>query len=211
MLPLPIELNRMCRLIDVLLLALPLATVVSAQKEPVPELTPEEISLAEQDLKIALVGPGEEAFLQIFIKASIVPDPTIDTSFVYDLILRFDPDRYASPRVGIYPLNFEDQFILWGKRIAVYTRSTSWQSGRFYLQDISSGQQAWIYTDDARRLYIPARPPTPPTKGENPATSSQWMKIIHAIKPGTDLRTMSRWLRLMRYQSRTAVLKQSSR
>ena len=209
--PLPIELNRMCRLIDVLLLTLSLATVVSAQKKLDPKFTPEEISLAEQDLKMVLVGPGEEAYLQIFIQASIVPDPTIDTSFVYDLILRFDPDRYASPRVGIYPLNFEDQFILWGKRIAVYTRSTSWQSGRFYLQDISSGQQAWIYTDDARRLYIPGRRKSSLPQGENPVTSSQWMKTIHAIKPGTDLRTMSRWLRLMRYQSRTAVLKQSNR
>ena len=198
-------------LIDFLLLALPLATIVSAQEASDPHLRPEDIALAEQNLKMVLAGPGEEAFLQIFIKASIVADPTIDTSFVYDLVLRFDPDRYHSPRVGFYPLNFEDQFILWGKRIAVYTRSTSWQSGRFYLQDISSGQQAWIYTDDARRLYIPGRRKSSLPQGENPVTSSQWMKTIHAIKPGTDLRTMSRWLRLMRYQSRTAVLKQSNR
>ena len=199
----------MHRLIDFLLLALPLATIVSAQEATDPHLKPEEIALAEQNLKRVLAGPGEEAFLQIFIKASIVPDPAIDTSFVYDLVLRFDPERYHSPRVGLYPLNFEDQFILWGKRIAVYTRSTSWQSGRFYLHDISSGQQAWIYTDDARRLYIPEPQKLPPAKGQNAAIFSQWLKIIHAIKPGTDLRTMSRWLRLMHHQSRKAVLKEN--
>jgi hypothetical protein len=205
------EQNCMCRLFSALLIALSLATAEGAERKPAPELSPEKIPLAEQDLKMALVGPGEEAFLQILIKVSIVQDPAIDTSFVYDLIVRFDPDRYRNPRVGLYPLNFEDQFILWGKRIAIYTRSTSWQSGRFYLHDISSSRPAWIYTEDARRLYIPSQKKLPSTNRKNPATFSQWLKIIAAIEPGTDLRTMNRWLRLIHHESRTAVLKQSGR
>ena len=51
----PTELIRMRRLINFLLLALPLATIVSAQGAPAPELTPDEISLAEQNLKMVLV------------------------------------------------------------------------------------------------------------------------------------------------------------
>ena len=172
----------------ILLVLLALAVMAGTQT-PAPELSPEEIQAAEQKLRLTLAGPREKAFLQVLIEVQIVRDETVDTTFVYDLMVRFDPERYRNPRVGIYPLSFEDQFILWGKRIAMYTRSTPWQSSRFYLHDIARGRQAWIFSEDARRLY--SRPK---------------VKKFHEVEAATDLRRMSRWLRLMRPESREIVI-----
>ena len=173
----------------ILLVLLALAVMAGTQT-PAPELSPEEIQAAEQKLRLTLAGPREKAFLQILTEVQIVRDATVDTTFVYDLMVHFDPERYRNPRVGIYPLSFEDQFILWGKRIATYTRNTPWQSSRFYLHDIANGHQAWIFTEDARRLYSRPRVKPPPATRE----------------AETDLRHMSRWFRLMRPESREIVI-----
>ena len=114
-------------------------------------MLPVEIRIATAKLRNALAGPQEEAFVQILTEVSLVRDPLVDTVAVYDITVDYDPRRYHNARVGTYPLNFADQFILWGKRIALYTRSSNWLSGRFYLRDISNGHVAWIRTADARR------------------------------------------------------------
>ena len=189
-----------------IILVLFLAAASRAQ-EPGVELSDDEIQMAAADLRKALAGPGEEAFVQILTEVNIVQDLSIDTAFVYDLVVRFDADRYRNPQVGLYPLNFEDQFILWGKRVALYTRSTYWQSKRFYLHHIASGRQAWIFTEDARRLTSVSVAKWPPVATPiTPAVFDKWLKIIRAVEPGTDLRSMSRWFRLMHHESREAVV-----
>jgi len=187
----------------VLLLILSSLTASYGQQTPV-ELTPAELQVAENNLRQTLAGPREKAFLQILTEVRILRDELIDTAFVYDLAVRFDPGRYHDPRVGIYPLGFEDQFILWGKRIAVYTRSTSWKSGRFFLRDISVPREAWIFTEDARTLYPPAAGNLPPA---DPTAFPQWRKRIYAADPRTDIRTMSRWFRLMHDESRELLIR----
>ncbi len=162
-------------------------------------LPPNEIALEEQNLRQALAGPHERASLQVLTKVLILRDTTSTSDALYDLVVRFDPERYRDPRVGTYPLNFENQFIFWGKRISMYTRSSSWTSGRFYLHDISTAEEAWIFTEDARSLYRPA------TK-RRPVSLRGWLKLIHATDPRTDLRTMSRWLRLMHKESQDQVI-----
>jgi hypothetical protein len=159
-------------------------------------LLPVEIRIATAKLRSALAGPQEEAFVQILTEVSLVRDPLVDTVAVYDITVSYDPRRYHNARVGTYPLNFADQFILWGKRIALYTRSSNWLSGRFYLRDISNGHVAWIRTTDARGLYSP---------GKAPSSTKSWLRFVYATTPYIDLFTMSQWLRLMRDEDRDLV------
>jgi len=156
------------------------ATAIYAQEST--PLEPIELRLAETELRKRLAGSDEEAFVQVLTQTAILPDPMVDTTAIYDIVVHYDPKRYHNPRVGTYPLNFEDQFVLWGKRISLYTRSAGWASGRFYLRDISSGRVAWIFTADARHLYNPAKPPR---KMQNVPTytglhaTSQWLRLMH--------------------------------
>mgnify|MGYP004288297833 CR=1 FL=1 len=179
----------------------------AATESPSSELNDEERRFALQSLRTALAGPAQEALLQILLTADIVRDTSVDTAFIYDILVRFDPKRYRNMHGSIYPLSFEDQFILWGKRIATYSRSTEWESGRFHLHDISTGQQAWIYTADTRRLVSP---PTSkqlrPMSTSRPDQLDKWLAAIHATPTATSLRKMGRWLRLIRYETRDAVL-----
>lgn len=186
---------------SLLLFFLSLAAPATAQQAY--SLTEQEIQLAEQQLLQSLAGPREPAFLQTLTQVSIVPD-TLDTAAVYDLIVHFDPERYRDPQVGIYPFSFEDQFILWGKRIAMYTRRTSWTSGRFFLRDISIPREAWIFSEDARSLSKLATDKLP---AKDDASFPQWLKLIHAVDPHTDMRAMSRWLRLMHDETRDQLIR----
>lgn len=167
------------------------------------ELAPEALQLAEQQLRQALAAPHEQAFAQILSEVRILRDELADSLVVYDLMVRYDPRRYRDPHVGLYPLTFEDQFILWGKRIAVYIRSTPWKVGRFYLHDLSTGRQAWISAEEARYLYRPAVAKLPPVSAE---AFSRWLPLIHGVTPYTSPRLMSRWLQLMREESRDQVI-----
>ena len=154
-----------------------------------------------------MAGPKDRSFAQILTETAIVRDTT-DTAVVYDLVVRYDPERFRDPRVGVYPLGFEDQFIHWGKRVALFTRSTAWKSGRFYLHDLSSGRQAWAYTEDARQLYPRSKDVAFPAVA-NPGELAQlqrWLKLIHATEHPTDQRTMSTWFRLMMLESRDQVV-----
>ena len=162
---------------------------VYSQILPSGEIDPIRLRLAEKKLAGLLAPSNEEAFLQVFVEVSIDRDALIDTAVVYDLIVHYDPNRYVNPRVGSYPLRFEEQLILWGKRIASYTKSTQWTSGRFYLRDLSTGRAAWIFTADARRLYAPSK------------------KRISARDetPYTDIHTTGQWLRAFKEESREAV------
>ena len=182
---------------NILLILLLISSLVTASHGQ-QDLPPNEIQLAEQNLLQVLAAPNERAFLQVLTEVRILRDTSIDTATIYDLVVRFDPDRFRNPRVGRYPLSFENQLILWGKRISLYTRSTSWTSGRFYLHDISTAEEAWISTEDLRSLYQPA------TK-KLPVSFRGWLKLIHSADPRTDLRTMSRWLRMMHKESRDQV------
>lgn len=164
-----------------------------------------EIDTVSLYLTRALAGPRDAAYLQVLSEALVVADPS--DSSVFDLIARYDPDRYHSPYTGLYPLTFEEQFIQWGKRIALFTRSIRWKSGRFYLHDLATGEQAWIFTDEARRIY-PRSPRTfpGPAATDNSNGQSQWLPLIHGIDAGTELEGMSLWLQLMRRESREEVL-----
>lgn len=119
------------------------------------QLNEEELIAAEGFLRSALAGSRERAFLQIMTDVSIVRDDSRDTTFVYDMVVRYDPERYRDRHIGFYPVSFEDQFILWAKRVGLFTRGTTWSSSRFYLHDISTSRQAWILAADARTLYGP--------------------------------------------------------
>lgn len=184
-----------------MLLILFLATLSSAQLPAQPDsgLTTEQLQSAQQQLREILAAPHEPAFRQVLADVQVLRDPT-DTTAVYDIVVRFDPERYRDPHLGRYPLTFEDQFILWGKRLALYTLFASWQSGRFYLHDLHDGRQAWVDLETARRLY--------PLVGKPPAgkTFAAWLKLIHSISPGTEPRALSRWLQAMQGESRDLVL-----
>ena len=160
-------------------------TSVCGQILPSGETDPTHLRLAEKKLAGLLAQSDEEAFLQVFVEASIERDELIDSAAVYDLIVHYDPTRYANPRVGSYPLRFEEQLILWGKRIATYTKRTEWTSGRFYLRDLSTGRVAWIFTADARRLY---------------SLSKETLSATY-----TDIQTTGEWLRSFKEESREAV------
>ena len=172
-------------------------------------LSDDELLASSADFDSALAGPREPAFLQVLTEASIVRDLSQDTVSVYDLVVRYDPTRYRDPHVGIYPLSFADQFILWGKRVALFTRGTKWTSGRFFLHDISTGHHAWIFTRDARRLYLspPGTKLPPPAEVYNRQGVKRWLKLIHTVDTAaTDLRSMGLWFRLMHEESRELVI-----
>ena len=169
------------------------------------ELFPSDLQKAEEELRATLAGPAERAFLQILTEVRIIRDETVDTAAVYDLVVRFDPERYRDPHAGRYPLSFADQFILWGKRIARYTARTKWSSGRFYLHDISTSHQAWIFAENARRLYFGTGREVPEARNYL-LGSPQWLAAIYKTEAGTDFRIMGRWLRSMREESRAIVI-----
>ncbi|HIG52390.1 MAG TPA: hypothetical protein EYG11_11010 [Candidatus Latescibacteria bacterium] len=152
----------------------------TAEAKATVTLSETELKDVGTELRAVLASTNEKAYAQILTLVEIVRDPVLNTTSVYDIIVHYDPDRYSNPRVGSYPLSFENQFMHWGRRVALYTQRTSWSSGRFYLRDISAAHEAWILTSDARLLIRPMR------------------KNI----PYTDLRTMSAWLRLMHPEDR---------
>ena len=161
------------------------------------QLNEEELIAAEGFLRSALAGSQERAFLQIMTDVSIVRDDSRDTTFVYDMVVRYDPERYRDRHIGFYSVSFEDQFILWAKRVGLFTRGTTWSSSRFYLHDISTSRQAWIFAADARTLYGPEGLEFPaPTSPDNPTGVRRWLKLIHASPKTTGLTSMARWLRL---------------
>jgi hypothetical protein len=178
------------------------ATVGQEQFVAMPE---EELKIAVENLQKTLAGPKEEAYLQVLVDAKIVYNPYADTASTYDLVVRYDPARYRNDRVGVYPITFEDQFILWGKRISLFTRSTTWESGSFYLRNIGTAREAWIATEDCRRLYQPRTKNLPPI-GHDPATFRRWLRLIYNIEPGTELRAMSRWLQLLKEEPRVRTI-----
>lgn len=182
-------------------LVLLLAALAGAQLPAQPDsgLTTEQLQTAQQQLREALAAPHERAFVQVLTDVQVLRDPT-DSTAVYDIVARFDPERYRDPHLGRYPLTFEDQFVLWGKRVALYTLFIPWKSGNFYLHDIATGRQAWIAVEAARRLYPP---PAKPPAGK---PFAQWLKFIQSAEPGTEPRSLSLWRRLMREESRDLVL-----
>lgn len=194
-----------CLLLAFLCLAVSLSAAPSGLELGEPELAVEHMYL-----RSALAAPHERAFLQVITDARLFRDETQDTSYVYDLLVRYDPGRYSDRHAGLYPLTFESQFILWGKRVSLLTRSTRWRSGRFFLHDVSTGRHAWIYAREARDLYPVTGTSLPPTAAlGSPPTQIAWLKLLHAVEAPTDLRAMSRWLRLMREGSRAQVLAQA--
>lgn len=170
------------------------SATAEAQKAAV-TLSETELQDAGTELRAALARTNEEAYAQILTLVEIVRDPVLNTTSVYDIIVHYDPDRYSNPRVGAYPLNFEKQFMHWGRRVALYTQRTSWSSGRFYLRDISAAHEAWILTSDARLLIRPIHKKT----SSNDAKS---LRQVYSLPSYTDLRTISAWLRLMHPEDR---------
>ncbi len=168
-----------------------LASLSPTNAQPLPPggLDAIHLRLAEKALRAHLVNPDENALLQVLIGASLARDALIDTAVVYDIIVHYDPNRYQDPRVGTYPLRFEEQLVFWGKRVAHFTKSTEWKSGRFYLRDLSTGRVAWVFTADARRLYNPPKAP----------------RTSRDISPYTDLQTTGQWLRAIHEEDRDAV------
>lgn len=167
-------------------------------------LSATELKAEATELRAALAGVDEEAFAQILTLVEIIEDPVPDTITVYDIIVHYDPDRYSNPSVGSYPMSFENQFIHWGRRIALHTKRTSWTSRRFYLRDISVAHEAWILTLDARLLMGPMRK-------NLPVDDARWLRFIHALSPYIDLRTMSYWLRLMHSEERELTIRRRLR
>ena len=163
-------------------------------------LSDRQIAGIEQTLRTALVNPAETAFLQVLVDVRLRPNDDDDS--VYDIEVRYDPDRYRNPHTGTYPLSFADQFIVWGKRLTLFSYGTKWRSGHFHLRDIANGQQAWIPLEDARRL-VPKPDPLPGQIGTTPSDlSGTWRRLLYALTPQTDIRSMARWFRLMRRQAR---------
>ena len=169
-------------------------------------LTPEELDSLEVYLVSAIAGPDERAYLQILTEARVLADPT-DSGSVYDIVVRYDPERYHTRYAGLYPLTFEDQFIQWGKRIALFSRSISARTKRYYLHDISTGRQAWMFTAEARHLHSLPPEKTPGIADiDDRGAQRRWLRHIHASPVTTELLTMGGWLRLIRRESRESVI-----
>lgn len=185
-----------------LLAALCAVTPAIAQQE----LTAEEIDSLNVYLVTALAAPKELAYRQVLTDARLVRDTT-DSTETYDVVVRYDPERYHTKYAGLYPLTFEDQFIQWGKRIALYTRSIAPSTKRYFLHDISSGQQAWMFTAEARHLHGP-----PPDKVpaaviiKERKTQRPWLRLMHNAPTATALLDMSGWLRNLRRENRENVI-----
>ena len=157
-----------------------------------------EIQLAITDVRTVLAGPNDLAFQQVLSSISIELNTQTDTSFsfsVYDIIVRYDPQRYRMPYAGLYPLTFEAQFIYWGKRLTLYSQSVPWYIGRFFLYNISNGRQAWMTLDDMGRLY------PSPSSLPSPSKKATWLKYIYALEATTDLQTMGRWYSMMHQET----------
>ena len=151
-------------------------------------------------------APDERAYLQILSAAQILPDVT-DSNEVYDIVVHYDPERFHTQYAGFYPLTFEDQFIQWGKRIALFTRSISARTGRYFLHDLFTGRQAWMFTAEARHLYSLPPEKTPAiTDIEDRGAQARWLRLIRNAPVTTELLTMGGWLRLIRRTSRGAVI-----
>lgn len=186
-----------------LLVALCIPGAVRAQPD---SLTTEELDSLQTYLVAALAGPRERAYLQILTSAEVLRDPT-DSLFSYDVVVRYDPERYHTPYAGLYSLTFEDQFIQWGKRIALFTRSVSATTRRYYLHDISTGQQAWMFTAEARHLYsLPVDKVPAMADPTDRGAQARWLRLIRSAPAGTELLTMGGWLRRLRRESREAVI-----
>lgn len=171
--------------------------LAGAQEPAIPDTA---MYRALDQVRQVLVSPREQAFAQVLVSAEVLRDPR-DTSF-YDIVVRFDPERYRDPHLGRYPLTFEDQGVLWGKRLALYTRIASWKAGRFYLHDLSTGHQVWVDLATARLLSPPyGKPP-------GAKTFAAWLPYIHKTPPSTEPRALGSWLRLMVEESRDLVLYQ---
>jgi len=170
------------------------SATAEAQKATV-TLSETEMQDAGTELRAALARTDEEAYAQILTLVEIVRDPVLNATSVYDIIVHYDPDRYSNPRVGAYPLNFEKQFMHWGRRVALYTQRTSWSSGRFYLRDISAAHEAWILTSDARLLIRPMYK-------KNSSNDAKSLRPVYSLPSYTALRTISIWLRLMHPEDR---------
>jgi hypothetical protein len=178
----------------------------SSAQVPDQPLTPAEIDSLELYLVASLAGPDERAFQQILTDAHVLPDPT-DSNVVYDIVVRYDPERYHTAVAGLYPLSFEDQFIQWGKRIALFTRSINPATKRWFLHDISTGRQAWMFTAEARHLYGPPPEATPATVAVDARPGQlRWRRLMYAAPAGTDLLQMTGWLSRLRRESRDAVI-----
>ena len=181
------------RILRIALLIALTATQAAAQSGLI--LTETELRAEEMTLRAVLVGADEEAYAQILTLVDIVQDPLPDTVAMYDIIVHYDPERYNNARVGTYPLDFANQFIQWGRRVALHSQRTRWTSGRFYLRDISTAREAWILTEDARLLMGPMR-------NKLPDDNTRFLRLVHALPPYVDLRTMGYWLRLMHIEDR---------
>lgn len=189
----------------VFLLLLVLTGAARAQAPPppaVPAAAPVDTALQQvvAQVRQVLVAPREPAFAQVLVGTEVLRDPR-DTSF-YDIVVRFDPERFRDPHLSRYPLTFEDQFVLWGKRLALYSQVTPWKAGRFYLHEVSSGRQAWVGLPEARLLF-PAYASPPRAR-----TFAAWLPYIHNTPRATEPRALGLWLRLMQEESRESVLYQ---
>ena len=153
---------------------------------------------APVQLRQVLAAPRELAFAQVLVGVEVLRDPA-DTSR-YDMVVRFDPERYRDPHLGRYPLTFEDQCVLWGKRLALYSLIVPWKSNRFYLHDISTGRQVWVDLADARELFPPYAAP-PKAK-----TFAAWLPFIYGVPRSTEPRALGVWMRLMQEESRDLVI-----
>lgn len=173
-----------------------------AAQVPPPAAAPADTALQRviDQVRQVLVGPRELAFAQVLLGAQVLRDPR-DTAFT-DVVVRFDPGRFRDPHLSEYPLTFEDQFIFWGKRLALYLQVVSWKAGRFYLHEVASGRHAWVGLADARLLLPPYGAP-PRAK-----TFAAWLPYILAAPRGTEPRALGLWRQLMREESREAVIYQ---
>jgi hypothetical protein len=186
------------RLLSLLLLGL-LYTPILAQPSA-PELSPAEIALAQQHLDAVLATAREPAFRQVLAGVAVTRDPTVDSLAIYDIAVRYDPERYNTPYNGRYPLDFSDQFIYWGKRLAIYTRSVGWRGGRFFLHNIASGRRAWISVWDTQQLYPSGRS----TPSEDP-NAEAWLRPYQAVDASTPIPQLGQWLSRMHQGGRDAL------
>ena len=159
-----------------------------------------------------LQARDESHAIDTLLSEEMLRRSTVDTNVVYDLVVRYDPERYRDRRIGLYPVSFEDQFIVWARRMGMYTRSTTLTSGRIYLHDVTTSRQSWIYAHDARALYSPDGVDfPPPTNASDPMDAKRWLKLIHGIPKTISLATMTRWLRLIHNEPRDIVVRREQR
>jgi hypothetical protein len=184
-----------------------LAALCHASPAPAQDaLTPEDVDSLQVYLINALAASDERSYLQILTSAEVLPDPT-DSNSVYDIVVRYDPERFHAAFAGLYPLTFEDQFIQWGKRIALLTRSVVATTRRYYLHDISTGRQAWMFTAEARHLYsLPSEKLPGKVSLDERSSQRRWLRLMHQAPSGTELLKMGGWLRQIRRESRESVI-----